>query len=397
MVRFDESTGEGTSRTRAWLVWWRHLTVVLAILWAVLLFILLTAPESNTSSVSTYLGVTPPLTAVAAPRASEAAVRATPSRGTDGVARATSEAPSRSSTDAGVDAERRGPAIVILVANELEDYRKIVTAITSVDENLRDDRRTPLLLFNEGDLPPARQAWLRNLTDRPVHFPTVDFQSFPPGFDPAVRGGWLKRSNRWGYMQMCRFWITGIWDHPVTAAYSTYLRMDTDSCFTGPIPAGNDAVLPGLPAGAVYAPHLEEHFVSKTHRLLEHTQQYLRDTNHTPLHTKMWQTVLAWQTRGTALPSFYNNFEVTRVDFFRQPRVAAYQRHVTERPPHGVFVHRWGDAPVRYLTVALFARPDQLVRGLNKQYGHSNTCHYLWKRWRDFPCEDCDDRRRPTA
>ena len=54
---------------------------------------------------------------------------------------------------------------------------------------------------------------------------------------------------------------------------------------------------------------------------------------------------------------FYTNLEAARVAHFRRPDVRAFTEAV--RQSGGISRHRWGDAIVRYMQVALFATPEQ--------------------------------------
>lgn len=282
----------------------------------------------------------------------------------------------------GEDEKERGPAVVILVANHAEDYRRIKAAIQSLDKYLDDTQKTPLLLFNEGNLPNEKKDWLVNLTKREVHFPEVDFTQFPFGrFRDNMQGVRVKRlkgrPEPWGYWQMCRFWITKIWEHPILDNYSTFMRMDTDSCFTEST-AGKST--PQLPAGGtyVYAPHLTNHPAFSNQDLLNTTMEWIKANNHTPANPEMWQSIFNFKPIK-AMPAFYNNFEICNIDFFRQPKVMAFQRRISEEAPWGVFRHKWGDAPVRFLTIALFAKPSQIAWGLNQGYGHGAPCEPMWE------------------
>lgn len=106
----------------------------------------------------------------------------------------------------GEDEKERGPAIVCLIPNHAEDYRRVKAAIQSLDKHLDDAQRTPLLLFNEGNLPDDKKDWLVNLTKREVHFPEVDFKHFPFRRARAgIQGHKMKgRPAPWGYWQMCK-------------------------------------------------------------------------------------------------------------------------------------------------------------------------------------------------
>ena len=70
------------------------------------------------------------------------------------------------------------------------------------------------------------------------------------------------------------------------------------------------------------------------------------------------------------LPTFYNNFEITSVAFMRLPEVRKWHSRVSEEPPFGVFRRRWGDAGVKFLTMAMFAEEREIVRTEVKGYEH---------------------------
>ena len=51
----------------------------------------------------------------------------------------------------------------------------------------------------------------------------------------------------------------------------------------------------------------------------------------------------------------FNNFKVTNITIFRQLHVLNYARALADEEPLGILRTRWGDAPIRTLTLALFA------------------------------------------
>jgi len=130
-----------------------------------------------------------------------------------------------------------GPCIAVLVTNRTKDVEELQVALTSLaflKGDANPDYKAPVLVFNEGNLTPLQVQTIVKATDRPVAFPLVDFTIFPNDFDPAsdepdfiVKG----RLNKWGYYQMIRFWVTGIWDHPALNHFETVMRIDSDSCF----------------------------------------------------------------------------------------------------------------------------------------------------------------------
>jgi len=263
---------------------------------------------------------------------------------------------------------QKGPAIAFLVPNVEEDIGKTLVAIQSMDKFVQDDRKTPLLIFNEGDLTLPTKERFQNFTTREVYFPYVNWSEFPSGFDPDKNKSRFRKRSRWGYWQMCRFWIYRIWNHRILDRYSSIMRMDTDSCFTSTA----NAALPNLPDPQkhVYVVNKAEWPAYSVRGLFDVTQEHINKHNITPRNNVLWNRVLEWNKKGKPLPSMYNNFEITKVAFFRQPNVMAYQRAISESEPFGVFRKQWGDAPVRYLTLALFSEPDEIAYNYSTGYEH---------------------------
>ena len=56
--------------------------------------------------------------------------------------------------------------------------------------------------------------------------------------------------------------------------------------------------------------------------------------------------------------AYYNNFELVSMTFFRRPEVTHWTKYIMNSL--GTYRHRWGDAPLRYITLALFATDDQV-------------------------------------
>ena len=59
------------------------------------------------------------------------------------------------------------------------------------------------------------------------------------------------------------------------------------------------------------------------------------------------------------LPMFQNHFEVIDLSFIQQQDVVDFTKAVDES--RGIFLYRWGDAPLRYITLALFANGTELL------------------------------------
>jgi Glycolipid 2-alpha-mannosyltransferase len=109
-------------------------------------------------------------------------------------------------------------------------------------------------------------------------------------------------------------------------------------------------------------------------------REFVRLYGITPRHKSMWQDAFPSGTVNI----FNNNFEIGSVAFFRRPEVRQWVEYVLEQG--GIFRYRWGDAPLRLLTIAIFARENEIVtrKQLGIQYCHplcvvkDGKVVYLW-------------------
>jgi hypothetical protein len=106
----------------------------------------------------------------------------------------------------------------------------------------------------------------------------------------------------------------------------------------------------------------EPHFV--TEGLPEAALEYARSKGLIPKNETYWRSF--FRSDG-GVRTYYNNFEVCDLDYFTQPDIQQMTDWVVDT--YGIYRHRWGDAPLRYMTLGLFARPDQvLLRDFDYQH-----------------------------
>ena len=134
--------------------------------------------------------------------------------------------PGKNPTQAGTlsytDYPEGGPVIAFLVTSNHKDVSDMQTALHSLaflqGDQERGEPLSPVLVFNEADLSEEQVIAMVSSTNRPIAFPTVDFSLFPEGFNPDDfdKSPQFQVADRkpWGYYQMIRFWVTGIWTHP---------------------------------------------------------------------------------------------------------------------------------------------------------------------------------------
>mmetsp|Transcript_21949 Transcript_21949/g.27154 ORF Transcript_21949/g.27154 Transcript_21949/m.27154 type:complete len:347 (-) Transcript_21949:26-1066(-) len=260
-------------------------------------------------------------------------------------------------------------AIVALVPNNEGDLHDFCLAIKSLSVNRVVKPTTPVLVYHEDDLIDDSKYDIIKCTNNPITFIQVEFD-FPRGFDAEkeYEENWkvaARATNRgrrlWGYAQMIRFWTTGLWKHPAVKEFDTIMRIDTDSCFVSPGEDIEDSELPGMRGRYVYRSDGPGTGVNTwIHDLFSFTEKYMKKHKITPANEDLWRVVKdTWKEKKT-LPVFGTNFEVNRVAFFLRPDVMKWHEALTEAEPFGVFRYRWGDAQTRVLTMALFAKKDDI-------------------------------------
>lgn len=268
-----------------------------------------------------------------------------------------------------------GPVICCLVANNEKDVEDLSLGLRSlVFLNGDSDLPSPVLVFNEGDLSAEAIVKLRSSTRRPIAFPVVDFSSFPEGFDPnatsSVEHFEVRGRKSWGYYQMIRFFVTGIWEHPSVARYEFVMRFDSDSCFKRP----ND-----------YLPYMKhEHLVYHSQYVGvvgEHGKKFLNglydfaaNFGKRPSNPLLWHFIETnWKANGT-LPLFMTNFELSRKSFMTRPDVKMFHRALSEEEPFGILRYRWGDAITRFLEAALYGTDENVLTIWPEGYHHKREC-----------------------
>eukprot|EP01065_Artemidia_motanka_P023190 TRINITY_DN27659_c0_g1_i1.p1 TRINITY_DN27659_c0_g1~~TRINITY_DN27659_c0_g1_i1.p1 ORF type:complete len:658 (+),score=196.53 TRINITY_DN27659_c0_g1_i1:53-1975(+) len=207
---------------------------------------------------------------------------------------------------------------------------------------------------------PQRQVWFLHVSAETWTIDSEDRQT--------------KRKEQWGvsepggYRRMCWFWHRSVHWLPVVRQLRALMRLDTDSELVST--PTKDPIAEVLSKGAVYG------FIAfcfdnpgYTTGLWQHFEDWRRENaaSETPLtsapDTRNCPVPLDVE-HGSALaldrchvPMFYTNFEILVPEFFRRPAVDRWMRSVAS----GVRLYRWGDAPLRALTLSLFAQETQIV------------------------------------
>ena len=256
--------------------------------------------------------------------------------------------------------------IVIMIPKSSKD---LVSRFQLLDISLSDNFTTPLLVMHNDHPDEDRLIWLANITKRQMMFLDISsiFNVFPSDFDAyRTKPTWQKR-GRWNYQLMIRFWFKILFELPQFKSYEYIMRLDDDSRILGKwinvfqemrtkhavyfaniMGADSDKTLPG------------------TKKLKQLAIEYIALNNITVKQPEMIRSGL----HDTHIRTYYNNFEVMKLEFFRRRNVRHWIEEVDQT--NGIFKYRWGDAPLRYITLAMFAEKHEILH--RTQY-HLPYCH----------------------
>lgn len=99
-------------------------------------------------------------------------------------------------------------------------------------------------------------------------------------------------------------------------------------------------------------------------------KKYVADHDIKPRSEQRWKSAFPEREGAPSLYTYSNNFEVGKVEFFLREDVRNWTGHVLDSG--GIHRYRWGDAGLRYLTLALFASEAEVlhIENFNIQYCH---------------------------
>ena len=270
-------------------------------------------------------------------------------------------------------------------ASDLMDAQRMARRL----RHFSDGGRHPLILFHEASAPRATLGAIRLALSshrRQLRPALVDFPRGPPagsGLDRPTAGPKTTHNRKgWGYYHMINFFAFEIFRHSALSDAEYVMRIDCDGTLHAPMPdlfalarlrdvtyvtpVGNadcGAIVEGLP-GLAYAA-AERHGLEA--RVLP-----LMFRNRCKGCPSKGRCKLCPSNGKLCVIGFYNNLEVVRVaDFVAPPPAAANFASAVQRSL-GIYRHRWGDAIIRRLMLALMGSK---VLFLDELAPRSKYCH----------------------
>ena len=112
-----------------------------------------------------------------------------------------------------------------------------------------------------------------------------------------------------------------------------------------------------------------EYVLAGITRIRNVTAAYMTQHNITARNPAMLADVF---NHSIEVPNYWNNVEAIDLSFIRGPEVTNYTKAIDES--RGIFLYRWGDAPLRYVTLALFANASQVLHREKLGLAYCHPC-----------------------
>lgn len=268
------------------------------------------------------------------------------------------------------------------------ELQQSLSSLQSVFLSKHPQKKYPVVVAydqeDEAYLTADLQSALRGSVETQLEFaPIRRFRHFPWPF--SMYTGLYREENpyyaRLGYRFMCRYWAHTVFRQPFMQNVTQYLRLDTDSVLVE-MPVDPFAVLESESLGYLSSVMYKESPVSTT-GIWETFLRFARDEQIHPWglaplsgsgmdefsekdirEMPIRDAINVLYHRGYNLDYYYNNWEVSRVDVWTSPVYQRLAKHIDAAG--GIVIWRWGDAPIRTLSLFLLRDtiPSRQYRGL---------------------------------
>lgn len=263
-------------------------------------------------------------------------------------------------------------AVVYLIDGSKESLEKFYVSLSHLEDNFCRyygmGQLYPVILFMEGCIddgllvalqkfaPSCRLQW--NNIEK-------EFRHIPPHANRAANEFKVSNPKKQGYANMIRWYFRGLFEHPAVRRLDYVIRFDTDSALLSPFYRNPvHEMRAAAKRYGYYCACVEgKEWVNGLHKF---TAGFVRDHNIVSNWTLGGKR---WEPRGEDPVSMpYNNFEIVDVKWWLSEEVQEFVDAIDNRL--GIFLHRWGDAPLRGLAISMYLKPVDLRFFGEIRYAH---------------------------
>ncbi len=238
------------------------------------------------------------------------------------------------------------PRAVIYYLTRVSRLGELQRSLVSVERNFNRTYQYPIVIFHEAELNAEYRKVIRTWTNCTLFFQQVELRV--PDFLPRPVPVSIPCRSTLSYRHMCRFQAKLVYQQPILQSAQFLWRLDDESVLTNQI--DYDVFEFMRTRGFTYG-YIWEHRDAQdcVTGLWNYTADYIRRMN-IPANR--------FNHQWTSPKIYYNNFEVSSMDLWRSEQYQAFIEYIDLLG--GIYLHRWGDAPIKGIAVSLFV-PTQRV------------------------------------
>lgn len=248
---------------------------------------------------------------------------------------------------------------------------ELINRLELLDINFNDNFSTNILVMYSIKPKKFDLLYLTNKLRRQILFLDIDifFNLFPNNFDPCKTKTSFRVRGKWNYSLMIRFWFKILFELPQLKQYEYIMRLDDDSKLTG---KWINVFKEINEKNAVYFANNVDVDLEKrlpgTMKLKQITLNYIQQNKIIPKQIETFHDAFG----NDSIRNYFNNFEVIKMEFFRRQEIRQWIENIDST--NGIFYYRWGDAILRYLTLAIFAEKNQVLHRLDYNLPYCHKC-----------------------
>ena len=252
-------------------------------------------------------------------------------------------------------------AAVYVLTNKLTNILKL---LRNVEKTFNAKMKYPYIIFHEEDFTHFRiEIGRQNLPHSRIFYQIVDFKNLPDHITMEEYNNLIGQhcnNKPIGYRFMSYFNSNLVYTYPILDQLECVLRLDDDSEFLQPITYDVFKVMRDGDFDYGYLTVLSDQS-DCVFRLWEMVEEYARRKRIEPTFFHSWRK-----------PNiFYNNFELSRLNIWRRKEYRDYIEYIDQSK--GIFLRRWGDAPVKSLALSLFTPWTKIHQFKDIKYRHQSV------------------------
>ena len=243
--------------------------------------------------------------------------------------------------------------VVYLTRSSENQIRQLIKSINSLAKNFLPWSPADIWVFHESDFDRSLMDSDQSMANLDIHYAEVDFSAVPKEMEN------LPRSQR-GYRHMCHFFANDIFLRPELQWYTYQMRLDVDSYILAPVKFN------------VFE-KMEREGIRYTYRMImkEKPEWAIGLLKTAEDYFDRHSETVRGVRRLCSVKLYYTNFEICDLNFFRGTEWQDFFAAIDAA--RGIWRHRWGDAPIRWLGVKHLLRKDEIYCLRCMKYHHQFT------------------------